>query len=84
MPGISLTPGLRVLVTAGASGIGRAIADLLIENGARLAWLIDPMEKQVVLYRPNEATETLEAPDVVRGHAPVEGFELDMQPIWEL
>ena len=36
MPGISLTPGLRVLVTAGASGIGRAIADLLIENGARL------------------------------------------------
>lgn len=36
MPGIRLTPGLRVLVTAGASGIGRAIADLLIENGARL------------------------------------------------
>ena len=55
-----------------------------IENGARLAWLIDPMEKQVVIYRPNEATETLESPDVVRGHAPVEGFELDMQPIWEL
>ncbi len=31
-----LQPGLRVLVTAGASGIGRAIADLLIEAGARL------------------------------------------------
>ncbi len=36
MAGITLTPGLRVLVTAGASGIGRAIADLLIENGARV------------------------------------------------
>lgn len=36
MPGITLKPGLRVLVTAGASGIGRAIADLLIENGARV------------------------------------------------
>ncbi len=31
-----LRPGLRVLVTAGASGIGRAIADMLILHGARL------------------------------------------------
>ena len=36
MAGITLTPGLRVLVTAGASGIGRAIADLMIANGARV------------------------------------------------
>jgi NAD(P)-dependent dehydrogenase (short-subunit alcohol dehydrogenase family) len=36
MAGLSLKPGLRVLITAGASGIGRAIADLLIENGARV------------------------------------------------
>lgn len=33
---ITLAPNQRVLVTAGASGIGRAIADLLIDNGARL------------------------------------------------
>ncbi|MBL0407170.1 SDR family oxidoreductase [Microvirga aerilata] len=32
----SLKPGLKVLVTAGASGIGRAIADLLIAEGARV------------------------------------------------
>ena len=32
----ALTEGLRVLVTAGASGIGRAIADLLIARGARV------------------------------------------------
>ena len=36
MAGIALASGQRVLVTAGASGIGRAIADLLIENGAKL------------------------------------------------
>jgi NAD(P)-dependent dehydrogenase (short-subunit alcohol dehydrogenase family) len=36
MRNFTLKPGLRVLVTAGASGIGRAIADLLIENGARV------------------------------------------------
>jgi NAD(P)-dependent dehydrogenase (short-subunit alcohol dehydrogenase family) len=31
-----IAPGLRVLVTAGASGIGRAIADLLIAHGAKV------------------------------------------------
>jgi NAD(P)-dependent dehydrogenase (short-subunit alcohol dehydrogenase family) len=29
-------PGLRVLVTAGAAGIGRAIADAFVEDGARV------------------------------------------------
>lgn len=32
----ALPEGLRVLVTAGASGIGRAIADLLVAKGARV------------------------------------------------
>jgi NAD(P)-dependent dehydrogenase (short-subunit alcohol dehydrogenase family) len=32
---LALAPGTRVLVTAGASGIGRAIADLLLAHGAR-------------------------------------------------
>ena len=32
----ALPKGLRVLVTAGASGIGRAISDLLIDGGARV------------------------------------------------
>jgi NAD(P)-dependent dehydrogenase (short-subunit alcohol dehydrogenase family) len=33
---ITLEPGTRVLVTAGASGIGRAIADLLLAHSARV------------------------------------------------
>jgi NAD(P)-dependent dehydrogenase (short-subunit alcohol dehydrogenase family) len=32
----ALAPNLRVLVTAGASGIGRAIADLMLAHGARV------------------------------------------------
>ncbi|MGD0722562.1 MAG: SDR family oxidoreductase [Roseiarcus sp.] len=32
----AIAPGLRALVTAGASGIGRAIADLLLAHGARV------------------------------------------------
>jgi NAD(P)-dependent dehydrogenase (short-subunit alcohol dehydrogenase family) len=33
---ISIKAGMRVLVTAGASGIGRAIADLLLSQGAKV------------------------------------------------
>jgi NAD(P)-dependent dehydrogenase (short-subunit alcohol dehydrogenase family) len=40
MPGpsepFSLAPGTRVIVTAGASGIGRAIADLFLAQGAKV------------------------------------------------
>lgn len=32
----ALPPGLRVIVTAGAAGIGRAISDLLLARGARV------------------------------------------------
>jgi NAD(P)-dependent dehydrogenase (short-subunit alcohol dehydrogenase family) len=32
----AVKPGLRVLVTAGASGIGRAISDMLIAHGAKV------------------------------------------------
>ena len=31
-----LKPGLRVVISAGASGIGRAISDMLIQHGAKL------------------------------------------------
>jgi NAD(P)-dependent dehydrogenase (short-subunit alcohol dehydrogenase family) len=45
-----IEPGLRVLVTAGASGIGRAIADLLIACGARVH-ICDVSEEFMAEYR---------------------------------
>lgn len=53
-----------------------------IENGAQLAWLIDPIDAAVSIYRPGQATETLERPDLVLGHAPVEGFQLKTTRLW--
>jgi NAD(P)-dependent dehydrogenase (short-subunit alcohol dehydrogenase family) len=50
MPGIALSKGLRVLITAGASGIGRSIADLLIENGARVH-VCDVSEQHLAEFR---------------------------------
>jgi len=53
-----------------------------MENGAQLAWLIDPIAKTVSIYRPGESIETLDQPDIVRASAPVAGFELVCAPLW--
>ena len=53
-----------------------------IENGARLAWLINPQDKQVFIYRPNQEVEVLENPNKVSGENILEGFELDLVEIW--
>lgn len=53
-----------------------------IENGARLAWLINPHDKQVEIYRPNKEVEILNNPNKVSGEDVLEGFELDMSEIW--
>lgn len=47
-----------------------------------LAWLIHPDKREVVIYTKT-GTRVLNAPSMLRGEGPVEGFELDIQPIWE-
>jgi Uma2 family endonuclease len=53
-----------------------------IDAGVQLGWLIDPEWKQVTIYRPNAAAVILEDLDSVAGDGPVEGFVLDLKPVW--
>ena len=53
-----------------------------IENGVRLAWLIDTKTKQVHIYRPGRETEVLNSPRTVPGEDVLPGFELDLTEIW--
>ncbi len=53
-----------------------------IANGVELGWLIDPDKREVMIYTQT-GVRVLNAPDILRGEGPVEGFELDLQPIWE-
>jgi Uma2 family endonuclease len=53
-----------------------------IDNGAQLAWLIDPIDANVTIYRPGHTAETLSRPEVLRGEGPVEGFELRCARLW--
>ena len=57
--------------------------DEWIENGASLAWLLEPAERRVTVYRPDRAWEVLEAPETLRGEGPVEGFELQLARVWD-
>ena len=54
-----------------------------IDNGAQLAWLIDPETRTVEIYRPNGGVEILENPDSLHGEGATEGFHLNLIPVWD-
>lgn len=51
-------------------------------SGARLGWLIDPVERRVHIYRPGAEVETRDAPTTVAGDPVLRGFVLDLRRIW--
>jgi Uma2 family endonuclease len=53
-----------------------------IANGVEIAWLIDPIEKAVTIYRPGQEPEQLADPTSVQGNGPIAGFELVMAGVW--
>jgi len=53
-----------------------------LENGAKLAWLIDPLQRQVHIYRSGRKTELLKNPETVSGEPLLPGFVLHMPEIW--
>ena len=53
-----------------------------VDNGARLGWLIDPLEKQVFVYRPGEQIEHLLNLATLSGNPVLAGFTLDLARVW--
>jgi Uma2 family endonuclease len=53
-----------------------------LDNGAQLAWLVDPVDGGVTIYRPGKPAEMLLRPEVVVADAPVMGFELRCARLW--
>lgn len=53
-----------------------------IDNGARLGWLIDPLEKRVYVYRPDQPVEVLDDPPAVSGDPVLSGFVLHVRELW--
>jgi len=53
-----------------------------IANGVQLAWLIDPQERTVAIYRPGREPEILKNPKTVAGDGPVAGFVLTLDQVF--
>jgi Uma2 family endonuclease len=51
-------------------------------SGAKLGWLIDPVERRVHVYRAHAAVEILDAPATLAGDPELRGFVLDLSRIW--
>jgi len=52
-----------------------------IENGAELAWLVDPYKKRIHVYEPGKKAR-IETGLLLAGSGPVEGFVLDVAEVW--
>jgi Uma2 family endonuclease len=54
-----------------------------IANGAQLAWLIDAERRAVEVYGPGREPEIRVDVMSVAGEGPIEGFVLELGPVWE-
>ena len=52
-----------------------------IANGAQLGWLIDPTEKKVYVYRPEQEVECLDHPENISGGSLLKGFTLELAEV---
>lgn len=51
--------------------------------GARMGWLIDPMNRTVFIYRPGKPVEELRDPKFISGESVLPGFTLTLSDLWE-
>lgn len=51
--------------------------------GTTLAWLIDPANRRVFVYRQGSDPEELHSPQSISGDPPLEGFRLRLEEVWQ-
>ena len=53
-----------------------------VENGATLAWLIDPYKRKVYVYEPGCKASSVSGKAIL-GKGPVEFFTLNLDELWQ-
>lgn len=54
-----------------------------ITNGAKLGWLIDPIERRVHIYLLGRPVQILDDPEAVSAEPLLQGFVLDVRALWD-
>jgi len=49
--------------------------------GARLGWLLDPIDNFAIIYKPGEAPQRIENPTILKGDPVLTGFQFDFREI---
>jgi len=52
-----------------------------IANGARLGWLLDPLQNRATIYVPGQQAQEIEEPTILRGDPVLPGFRFDFREI---
>lgn len=58
--------------------------EMWISQGARLGWLVDPLEETVWIYRPERDPERLERPESLTASEIADDLTIDFNRIWPL
>jgi len=53
-----------------------------LTNGARLGWLIDPIDRRVYVYEPPDGETCFEDPESLSGEPVLRGFVLEPRRLW--
>jgi Uma2 family endonuclease len=82
---LPLAPDFVIELRSASDSLSKLKAKMeeYIENGVALGWLVNPIERKIYVYRPNEKIEVLENPSQVSGEPLLRGFTLDLKEIWD-
>ncbi len=56
--------------------------ELWIENGAQVAWLVNPKKREVLVYKAGAGMPEVVSGPAVEGSGPVGGFRRDLEEVW--
>jgi Uma2 family endonuclease len=81
---VFLAPDLAIEIISRGETIKNLTARMTwcVQNGVRLAWLIQPTRNRVFVFQPDRATKILESGEVLTGENVLPGFALPLDEMF--